>query len=160
MNDYLETELDKLNRFFRYKIVNIITVPTIFGNMDPKNIPQFSTGFFLQASDVGIWILSTSENRKGMKDFFYHDKIINIQEVGQIDLNNLPKFEKDILTQEFKSYEKERKEKIKEEFEKVEEKPDVIDPTDHSGIARRISEVQEMVSKRKEKEENNFLEKR
>ncbi len=162
MNDYFETELDKLNRFFRYKIVNIITITPIFGNMEPINIPQFATGFFLQASETGVWILSTSDNRKGKKDYFYHNQIIKIEEVGEIDLNGLPQFEKDILIQESNSYEKERKEELKEELKDIEDKPDVTDPKDHSEISQRISDVQKMVEERNQKrdEEQDFLEKR
>ena len=162
MNDYFETELDRVNRYFRHKIVNIITIPTIFGHMDPKNIPQFSTGFFLQACDVGIWLLSTADDRKGKRDFFFHSSVIKIEEVGEINLDNLPKFEKDILIQETKNYEQERKERIQEELKDIEQKPDVVDPTDHSEISRRINDVQKMVAERKEqeKDDQDFLEKR
>lgn len=160
--DYLETDLDKINRYYRNKIVTIITTPTMFGPTDIKNLAEFSTGCFLEATDSGVWLLSLSNN---LRDFFYHDKIIKIETSQEIDLTDLSEEQKTTLDTEFKKYEARVQREIdllghnlrKDSNKQV---PDVLNPNDNTGINNMIHQVQDMLKNQEETKDNDFLQTR
>lgn len=156
----IESELDRLNKYYRNKIVTLIPTRTAIEYV-PENIPSFCTGMFLEAMESGIWLLSLRTNKR---DFFYHDKIVKIEEVDLIDINCLPEKTREEVTLELKSYdERKKKEKLElqkqiQEIEDLKDKsndiPDVIDPMNISGINEMLERAKKMI------DENNFLEKR
>jgi hypothetical protein len=156
LSSYLDTDLDDINRYYRYKMINIITVPTIYSPVDVSIVPKLFSGIFLRATEVGIWILSTNEN-KNKRNFFYHDKIIKIEEVDFIDINSLEKNQKEIIESNIKTYEDNRQKEIKEIQKNITNSPDVIDPTDYNKVNEMINKVSQMVLEKKKKDEENFL---
>lgn len=149
MKNYIETACDKLNRIFRYKMINIIPVSSIFSPVNPTIIPLFSSGIFLEANELGIWISSTSDENKGKKLFFYHDKIIKIEEIESISANDCKDIKKI-----YDKYDEDRNNEIKDIYEDA---PDVIDPSDHNRINEMIEKAQKIILENKT---NDFLEKR
>ncbi len=159
--EYLENELDKINRYYRHKLVNIITIPPIY-NISPDQIPIYFSGIFMEASEIGIWLMYASGDRKGKTDFYYHDKVIKIEEAGKIDINDLDIESKNKIKEAIKNYENKRKEEI-EEYNKNVITPDIKDPSDQNGINEMLTKVQEMVlenKKNQEKNDKDFLLKR
>jgi len=161
MNDYLETELDKLNRMFRCKIINVITTPTLFGAIEPSGVPFFSTGIFLEATETGIFTISMSDARKWKKDFFYHDKIIKLEEVGLVSTGEIPSNEREILESTAKQYEERRKTEIDSANKERENVPDNPDPKDQKQTVDMLSKIQKMIIDRKtDKDPHSFLDQR
>lgn len=159
--EYLENELDKINRYYRYKLINVITIPPVY-NISPDQIPIYFSGIFMEASDTGIWLMYAAGDRKGKIDFYYHDKIIKIEEAGKIDINDLDPDSKNKIKESIKKYEDRRKEEI-EEYNQNSVAPDIKDPNDKEGINAMLNKVQEMVLENKKNQENNprdFLAKR
>jgi len=159
--EYLETELDKVNRRYRSKLVNIITIPPIY-NITPEQIPRYFSGIFMEASDVGVWVMSMSNDRRGKLDFYYHDKIIKIEEAGSINIDELEPDQRDKIKQSIKKYEDNRKKEI-ESYNAKFDTPDIKDPNDHEGINSMLNKVQQMVLDNKKNNDNSpgdFLQKR
>ena len=116
----------------------------------------------MEASDTGVWIMCITGDRKGKIDFYYHDKIIKIEEAGKIDLNELESDQKNEIKTSIKKYEEKRKKEI-EMYNEGFETPDIKDPKDQEGINTMLDKVQKMVLENKKIQENNpgdFLEKR
>jgi hypothetical protein len=116
----------------------------------------------MEASEIGIWLMYASGDRKGKTDFYYHDKVIKIEEAGKIDINDLDIESKNKIKEAVKNYENKRKEEI-EEYNKNIITPDIKDPSDQNGINEMLTKVQEMVlenKKNQEKNDKDFLLKR
>jgi hypothetical protein len=156
--EYFESDLDKVNRYYRFTLVNIITVPTVF-NISVENIPQVFAGIFLEANESGVWIMSMSESRKGKKYFHYHDKIIKIEEAGKINIDSLEDKYKEEIKRDIRKYEEKRKKEI-ELYNNDSSIPDVVDPNDTVSVNDMLSKVQEMIKENKKDDGNNFLHKR
>lgn len=156
--NYLENDIDRLNIYFRYKIVNIITVESITGPLDPKGVVLFSSGLFLEASEIGLWLMNVNKDNRGKKTFFFYDKIVKIEEVGNVSPRDLTEEENEIINKFTKNYENKRESEIEEE-NNDENLPDVVDPSNQNKIIKMIKEVQEGVLSSK-KEGKNFLEER
>lgn len=150
-----ESELDRINRYYKNRIVTLIPTRTAI-DYTPDLIPHFCTGLFLEAMESGIWLLSLRTNKK---DFFYHDKIVKIEENELIDPNDLNDETKSIVYQQFKEYDQRKKSEL-EMFDKMNpnnDKPDVSDASDTMATMSMIERVQQMVEQSKK---DNFLEER
>lgn len=159
--EYLENELDKINRYYRSKLINIITIPPIY-NISPEQIPNYFSGIFMEATDTGIWAMCMIGDRKGKIDFYFHDKIIKIEEAGLIDINQLEEKDKEQIKNAIKKYEEKRKKEI-EAYNKDTDAPDVKDPNDKEQVNDLLSQVQKLVLDNKTNKENSqgdFLVKR
>jgi hypothetical protein len=165
MNHYdpFETELDRINKYYRYKIVTIIPSMSSI-QYTPENIPEFCTGMFLEAMESGIWLMSIKTCKK---DFFYHGQIIKIEENELIDPKSMTKDQREIVEKQFKEYEERRKQENKEYEERIQTRydkdssgndiPDVMNPNDIEGTMDMIQKVQKMVE---DNRKENYLDKR
>ena len=124
---------------FQNRIINVITVPVLYSPVHPDLVPQVCTGIFLEADEVGVWILSKSPTRPGKKEIFYHDKIVKIEEVESFRTVDLPENERKIVEVYYNRVEVE-----------PENLPDVQDPSDTSKISEMLNKVRQMVTEKKD----------
>jgi hypothetical protein len=138
------TYIDNLTESFQNRIVNVITVPVLYSPVNPTIIPETCCGIFLGADEIGVWLLSKSKDRPGLKEIFYHDKIVKVEEVDSFRISELPDNERKIVEAFYN----------REEVD-PETLPDVPDPSDTGKISEMLNKVKQMVTEKKDK--NDFL---
>lgn len=149
-----QTELDRLNRHYRGKIVTILTVPMSVGSIppNPEHVAQFCTGIWVEAMESGVWLQMFGRGEP-TRDFFYHNHIIKIEEAVGVE-EDVPQDIDKILRDEFAKQDEERVNRSRDMREEMasraelageEPPPDVIDPFDTEGINAAIDHAREML---------------
>lgn len=134
-------DIQLLNKLYKNKIVMIITEPIV--NIGLMNIQNSFCGMFLEAIDAGIFLLTDNNT----KDFFYHNKIIKIEEAAQINFNDLNEETKKILKNTYEKHEILEKEQIKNENNGF--IPDNIDPENQEKTIELLQQAQKIIRNKK-----------